>query len=208
MFAQAPGGIGTRSAGGSDARNLRPMEESKQRQNIALIGFRGSGKTTIGRLLAARLNLAFVDTDAMIVEQTGKSIADVFASEGEAAFRQYERDVVHQVVQQSGVVVSVGGGAVMDQVNAALLKEHCFVVWLRAPASVLHERITADCASAANRPRLTDLDDLHEVESLLARRQPVYEALADWAVDTDGIRPDAIIDELADVWRRRVSVDE
>ena len=169
--------------------------------NVVLIGYRGCGKTTVGRVLAQRLDADFFDTDRIIVQQAGLSIAQIFAAEGEAGFRLQETEVIsdlsdHQLKQSSDVVISVGGGAVMSDDNRRRLTRNATVVWLSCPPEVLYQRIVSDPSSGATRPALTDQDGMEEVRSPLALREPYYRSWADIEFPTDAALPDAIAADI------------
>ena len=165
-------------------------------RNIVLIGYRGSGKTVVGRLLAERRGWTFVDTDALIEAQAGISIAEIFAAEGEAGFRAREERVIARVTADRRRVFSVGGGAVLRQENVARLRAGGVVVWLTAPPEVLWERISRDARSRRIRPNLTDEGGLEEVRRLLAVRQEVYRGAADRMVSTQGRSPQEVADAI------------
>lgn len=164
---------------------------------VALVGFRGSGKTTVGRALAAFLGGVCIDTDDLIVKAAGQTIADIFAGEGEAGFRKREAEVIRRVVATPPVVLSVGGGAVLDERNVEALRSVATIVWLTAPASVLRKRIEADPATAALRPHLTAGNNVEEVEHLLAKRELHYRKAAELIVDTTNAAPERIAREIA-----------
>ncbi len=153
---------------------------------------RGAGKTTVGRELANLLKLPFVDTDSEIERHTGRTIADIFAIDGEAAFRRLEVDAVRDAVAQTPCVISVGGGAVLDVGNVDRLKRTAVVVWLFAPVEVLCNRVSRDAASPRTRPSLTEHGGLDELRTLLARREPLYRAAADVMFDTGTSTPGVI----------------
>jgi len=148
------------------------------------MGYRGAGKTTVGQMLARRIGWKFVDTDAAVVEKAGQGIAQIFANEGEAGFRQRERAALQNLRKFDRQVIALGGGTAAEPENHSLIRRLGKTVWLRAPAVVLWSRISRDEASAANRPNLTPTGGLKEIESVLATREPLYEALADHIVDT------------------------
>jgi len=160
--------------------------------NLYLIGYRGSGKTTVGRLLAQRLGRSFVDADEEIVRRAGRTIAAIFAEKGEEAFRRQEADVVAALAEQTGLVVALGGGAILREENRRRIAASGHVVWLTASPEFLAARIAADANSGANRPSLTAGGGLAETERLLAEREPLYRSLAQTAVDTQGRTPDDI----------------
>jgi shikimate kinase len=153
--------------------------------NIALIGYRGSGKTSVGKCLAQRLSLSFVDTDTLIVQRAGRSIREIFEREGETGFRARESQIIREVAAWDRQVIALGGGAVLNPANIEALKAggRATVVWLQAAPEILHQRIAADGASSATRPNLTAAGGLEEVRKLLALREPLYQAAADRTCD-------------------------
>ncbi|MGF1633713.1 MAG: shikimate kinase [Phycisphaerae bacterium] len=144
-----------------------------------LLGYRGSGKTTTGRILADRLWTDFLDTDAMVVKAAGRSIAEIFEADGEAAFRELEAAAVAEAVQREGAVIALGGGAVLAEGNRAQLTASGHSrVYLKCDPAELHRRIQADPATAASRPALTAAGGgLEEITALLAEREPLYRAV-------------------------------
>lgn len=151
--------------------------------NVVLIGYRGSGKTSVGRVLADLLRCPFVDTDEIVVQQAAATIAEIFAREGQAGFRNREREAIARAVANQDQVISVGGGAVESAENREMLSAYGTVVWLRGGADVLWRRINQDAESDANRPNLAE-GGLEEVRSILKRREPLYSNLADIQMDT------------------------
>ncbi len=153
-------------------------------KHLVLIGMRGSGKTTIGRLVAAALGREHIDTDDLVVQHAGRTIAELFTGEGEAGFRIWERDAVAEAVKRAPAVISVGGGAVRDDANVRLLRGSGVVVWLTAPPDVLYDRLIADEKTSHLRPSLTSLTGRAESEAVLRSREPIYRSAADIEVDT------------------------
>ena len=166
---------------------------------IYLIGYRGSGKTTVGRLLAARLGWDFVDADAMLEERTGKTIREIFATEGEIAFRTLESEILGELAKRTRVVIATGGGVVLREKNRELLKQSGFVAWLSADPATLWGRIQADSTTAARRPDLST-GGLAEVEQLLATRLPIYRACADVETPVAAISPEQAADAILAAW--------
>ena len=167
--------------------------------HLYLIGYRGSGKTTVGRALADRLGWGFVDTDQQIEETAGRTIRDIFAESGETTFRDLETAAIEQVAGLAAAsVISLGGGAVLRERNRHILSHSGRCVWLRAPAELLYERISGDALTAQRRPSLSTLGGYAEVVELLARREPIYEQLADKQVMIAGLSPDLIVAEIAE----------
>lgn len=163
---------------------------------IALIGLRGCGKTTVGRELARLLDGECVDSDDLVTKRAGRSIAEIFAIEGEAGFRRRESETILEVVQQPPAVISVGGGAVLHQENVKKLRAIATLVWLTAPAETLHQRISTDPTTHQLRPPLTALSGIEEVRKLLVERTPYYSQVADFQIDTVGREPKVIAEEI------------
>ncbi len=158
-------------------------------QHVVLIGYRGSGKTVVGRLLAGELKRPHVDTDLLIEDREGRSIARTFEQDGELYFRGIESEVIAALAPEAPAVISIGGGAVDSEHNRKRLRGLGIVVWLQAAPEDLHRRIAADRESAASRPPLSTTDALTEVRILLAQRSAWYERLADLEIDTTGKSP-------------------
>ncbi len=149
--------------------------------NIFLIGPMGSGKTTIGRQLAKVLDKTFVDSDQEIETRTGANIPWIFDIEGEAGFRQREQAVIDELTRRQGVVLATGGGAVLAEENRRHLAERGVVIYLRTSIEQQLRRTAKD----RNRPLLQTDDPRARLEALLARREPLYQEIANIIVDTD-----------------------
>jgi shikimate kinase len=160
--------------------------------NLYLIGPRGSGKTTVARHVARRLDLPLFASDEWIQAQTGRTISQLFAERGEEPFRELEQAAVEQSTRLPAAVVDLGGGAVLRDANRRRIREHGWVVWLFASPEVLWERVTADRQSGNTRPPLTELDGLDEMRSIVAQRQSIYADCADYEIDTEAISPDEV----------------
>ncbi len=160
-------------------------------RRLFLIGYRGTGKTTVARLAAVRLGWDWCDADEVIEEQAGKTIRAIFAEEGEAGFRDREAAVLAELCRRDRHVIATGGGVVLRPENRARLREAGRVVWLTADAETLWQRMLADPETAERRPPLT-VGGLAEVEELLRRREPWYRACADEVVDTVGRGPEEV----------------
>ena len=168
------------SAGGEAARPV-----------AVLVGPPGSGKSTVGGLLAQRLGVDLRDTDADIVAATGQEIADIFVDQGEAAFRELERDAVRTALAEHSGVLALGGGAVLDEGNRRLLAGHR-VVFLDVSLADAARRVGLD----TSRPLL--LGNVRgRLKALLDERHPLYLEVADLTVDTSGRSPDDVADEIA-----------
>lgn len=167
-----------------------------KKRNIVLIGFMGSGKTSIGRKLARALSYEFIDSDNRIEEEQQKKINDIFAEQGEEAFRRMETEFLERLCQKpEPFVLGTGGGMPMREENAALLKQLGLVVFLKAGEEELIKRLQND----TTRPLLAAGDLRNKVETLYAKRLPVYEAAADYRMETDGKTFYEMIKEIEEV---------
>ncbi|MGD9634854.1 MAG: shikimate kinase [Pirellulales bacterium] len=162
---------------------------------IFLVGYRGTGKTTVARLVAQRLARESLDADYEIERRAGKSIAAMFADEGEGPFRELEAAVIADLAR-TRLVVSTGGGAVLREANRAAMLAAGPIVWLTASVDTIAKRIASDVATARLRPNLTAAGGRAEIEAVLAARTPIYEACATFVVDTEGKTPAAVADEI------------
>jgi shikimate kinase len=169
---------------------------------IVLIGYRGCGKSSVARALAVQLGWRHVDTDDRIEERAGCSVAQLFARDGESAFRRLESAVIGELPGASAMVVSVGGGAILDPANRDVLRRLGRCVWLTAGVDVILARLAADARSASLRPALTDASPADEVRTVLAVRSPLYAELASFTIDTTGRSVADVADEVLQRWRR------
>jgi shikimate kinase len=172
--------------------------------NIYLVGYRGTGKSSLARVLAERLGWSWRDADDLIEQQAGMPIARIFSDQGENAFRDLETEVVRQLVGQDHLVVALGGGAVLRETNRRAIASGC-VVWLQAEVETIHDRITADPTTSNRRPNLTVGGGIDEIRRLLAERTPIYAEVADITVTTDGQSLSQIADRVLQGWEGRPS---
>ncbi|MGH7255685.1 MAG: shikimate kinase [Nitrospirales bacterium] len=150
--------------------------------NIVLIGYRGTGKSSAGKLLAQRLGLEVVSTDAEIVRRAGLSIPEIVQRHGWDHFRDLESDVCREVAERDGLIIDTGGGAILRPANVACLKKTGTCVWLTARVPTIVRRIGGD----TQRPSLTGTRSFtEEVEEILREREPRYQAAADHVIETD-----------------------
>lgn len=161
-------------------------------KNIYLIGMMGSGKTTTGRALAKLLSISFVDLDDQIVEHAGKSINDIFASEGEPYFRTVESKLLLETSEGQDQVVATGGGIVLNPVNRDQMKNTGTVIYLKTSLNVLWDRVR----SKTDRPLLRGRDPRQTLTVLFRDRGPLYEVSADKSFLTDGKSPEAVAVEI------------
>ncbi|MGH8053415.1 MAG: shikimate kinase [Stenotrophomonas sp.] len=153
--------------------------------NLILVGPMGAGKTCIGRRLAERFGLAFVDADQAIVDDVGSSISSIFENVGEAGFRVHEKRVLAQLLARHGQLISTGGGTVLDADNRQRLGERGFVVYLRVSVHSQLERLHRD----KTRPLLQRADREDVLHAMAALRDPLYRSVADLTIDTDLYSP-------------------
>lgn len=176
-----------------DMDNLRGQRHF---YNVALIGFMGTGKTTIGRLVASMLNFGFLDTDHFIEMRAGKKISQIFQDEGEAKFREYERQAVEEFTHFRKMVLATGGGLGADPANLESLKTHSLVVCLWASPETIYERVKHQ----THRPLLCVPDPLTAIRELLAKREPVYRQ-ADVLISTDFFSPRDVASKITSHFR-------
>lgn len=162
---------------------------------LFLIGYRGSGKTTVGRVVADRLGWDFLDADSVLEARYGQTIREIFAAEGEAGFRDKEAALLADLCGRTNTVIATGGGIVLREENRERLKKYGFVVWLTADPATLLARIQADPTTAGRRPALAG-GGLAEVEQLLAVREPLYRACADVVVSAGALSPERAADAI------------
>ena len=164
--------------------------------NIFLIGYRGSGKTAVAAVLSEQLGWPWVDADAELERRAGKTIKQIFADEGEAAFRDLESAVAADLVEKDRHIIAWGGGVVLREENRELLKGRGKVVWLSATPEALFERINNDANTTERRPNLTGQGGLAEIRTLLERRTALYMACADLTIDTERMTPTEIAGQI------------
>lgn len=170
--------------------------------NLILVGPMGAGKTCIGKRLADRCGLHFVDADQAVVERTGATINTIFEHVGEAGFREREKAALAQLLAQDGQLISTGGGSVLDAENCERMRARGFVVYLRVSVDAQLKRLGRD----RTRPLLQRPDRAHVLRQLAGAREPLYTQVADLTLDTDGLSPGAACAELtrmlATRWQR------
>ena len=161
---------------------------------IFLIGYRGTGKTTVARVLAARLGWVWLDADAVLEERHGP-IADIFDQQGEPVFRDQEAGVLADLCKLSRHVIATGGGVVLRGDNCERMRQAGRVIWLTADLETIWQRLQADAAAGVSRPPLT-VGGRTEVEQLLRMRAPLYGNCAELIIDTAGHTPEEVAEEI------------
>jgi len=164
--------------------------------NIVLIGFRGTGKSTIGKLLAKRLERNFIDSDKYIESSTGKTIKSIFEESGENGFRKIEADIIAELSKVDNTVISAGGGAVLKEENVRNLQDNGFLVLLEATPEIIHNRIAKDKKTTQQRPSLTDKKPLDEIKHLIAKREHAYKNASDYTINTSYVSCENIVNEI------------
>jgi shikimate kinase len=154
--------------------------------NIILIGYRCSGKTAVGKILAQKLKRQFVDLDEAIEAQTGCDIKLLVSQKGWGYFRKIERQIIQTLTQRDHLVLATGGGVVMDPLNVKDLKTNGLLIYLEADAKVISQRMERDQISGNIRPSLTKDDPIKEIEAVLKDRTPLYLSASDFTIDTSG----------------------
>jgi shikimate kinase len=172
-----------------------PDSQPPRPANLFLIGYRGTGKTTVTRLLADRLGWDWADADTLLEARAGRSIRRIFAEDGEAAFRNLESALLYELCQGERRVIATGGGIILRAENRERLRSAGRTVWLTADAQTLWQRLQADAATAERRPQLT-VGGLAEVEELLRLREPLYRACADLIVETTDRSPAEVVEAI------------
>jgi len=163
-------------------------------QSLILIGYRGTGKTTVARKLAERLGIPVFDSDPEIERRAGKSIAEIFAQDGEAVFRNWEESVIAEILAcPKPLVLATGGGAILRATTRERLRQSGRVIWLTATPETILRRITSDAASKTMRPNLTSLPMHEEIVTVLEQRKSLYAETAHETIETDHRTIDEIV---------------
>ena len=166
------------------------------KNSIALIGFMATGKTSVGKALTEELgnNYRFIETDQIIIEDAGKSIPEIFAEDGEIRFREYEIAACKKVSKYANVIISCGGGVVLNKINIEYLKKNCHIVLLNATAEEIYKRAIKD--GQETRPVIDKKDPRAEINEVLKFRKPFYEASAEIIIETTGKDVNTIVKEI------------
>ena len=172
------------------------------RPNIVLIGFMGSGKSSVGRRIAARTAYRFADTDQLVIQKTGLQIADLFHEKGEPYFRDEETAALEALRSERGQVIATGGGIVLRPANIQLLRQLGFVVWLLAGEEAIYARVSRN----KRRPLVQTADPRGTIRELLEQRRPLYESAAQFTIDTSERSHDEIAEAILVETARRFGV--
>ena len=164
--------------------------------NIFLTGYRATGKTSVAQLMADQLGLEAIDADVFLESEARMTIAEIFEAEGEQGFRERESSVVHQLAQRDELVVALGGGAIVREENRRAIQGRGVTVWLTASPEIIFDRMSTDPLTGKRRPNLTATGGLQEIQQLLEQRNPLYQEVADFSVDTEQMTPAEVAGEI------------
>jgi shikimate kinase len=169
------------------------------KSSIALIGFMGTGKTVVGKLLAQQLGKDFIELDALIEKRAGKSIPEIFRQDGEMKFRELEIDITKGIAMKENTVIACGGGIVLNNINIDRLRLECVIICLTASPSIILKRTSTD---RDGRPLLAVSDRLQQIKELLKFRRPFYKRAADIIVNTSQLRPETVVRVIVEELRK------
>jgi shikimate kinase len=163
-------------------------------KNIVLVGFMGTGKTIVGKLLSAQLGKQRLCLDDMIEWKIGKPVVEIFKEDGEEFFRKTEKEIVKAVSKDRNAVIDAGGGVVIDEENVRRLKEHGIVICLTARPEVVYERTKG----SLHRPLLNTADPVSAIKALLEKREQYYKR-ADYTIDTSELAPEEVVEKIIEI---------
>ena len=163
------------------------------KSSIALIGFMGTGKTAVGKALAEKLEKEFIELDALIEQEAGKTIPEIFKQDGEIAFRELEIEIVKQVAGKKNAVIACGGGMVLNKINIDRLRQECIIVRLTASPEAILRRTSGD---ESERPLLKTTNKALNIRELLRFRKPFYERATDISINTSRLDIDSVVEQI------------
>lgn len=173
----------------------------QKKKKVILTGYRATGKTTVGKLLASQLGFSFLDTDQEIESDYGAPISQIVASHGWDYFRKLEKELLESLVHTENQVIATGGGAIMHQEAWQKLRESSFIVWLTTDIETICRRLASHSATSTQRPSLTGMDIFEEVETVLLERQPLYEGGSDIKIQSE--KPlNEVTNEITEAWQQ------
>lgn len=164
--------------------------------NIVLIGYRGSGKSVVGRRLADRLKMTFVDTDDLIEERQGIPITDIVKSRGWGHFRKLENIAIEEISKKDRLIIAAGGGAVLNTDNVEALRRNGAIIWLKADRQILLKRMNQDPGTGTRRPSLTGKGTSEELKEIMSLREPIYEKASEIQIDTSTLDVEAVVERI------------
>ncbi len=185
---------------------MTPAPHPDNPPNLVLIGYRATGKTSVGTRLAEILRRPFVDLDQVLVAEAGRPIVEIVAAGGWAEFRRLEKELAARYRHRRGLVLATGGGVVLDPDNVAALRENGVIIWLTADPDIIQARLGQDQPRDANRPSLTGSDTIGEVTQVLKQRYPLYQAAARLIVDTTDRSIEQVVDLVLTALRKEANL--
>jgi shikimate kinase len=179
-----------------DENNLNSFSMKFQKEKVLLTGYRATGKTSIGKILADQLGFQFIDTDQAIEKRQGESIAEIVDRGGWDLFRRKEEDMLVELANRNHLVIAAGGGAVIHEKAWKKLRQNAFSIWLTADIKTICRRLAADSSTDDQRPPLTEMGTMDEIAMVLDERQPLYEKSSDFKIDTEGRTPEEVAEDI------------
>jgi shikimate kinase len=167
-----------------------------KKMNLFIIGYRCTGKSTVAKVVSEKTGWTCVDADSELADQRGETVAQIVATGGWPLFRKLEKETLKKICSREGQVVATGGGVVLDEENIELMRKSGEVIWLRANAETIIERMQADEKTETLRPALTEQTLAEEIKQTLSERVPLYQKAMTWSVDTDGKEVMDVITEI------------
>jgi len=184
--------------------NLNSFSMKFQKEKIILTGYRATGKSSIGKILADMLGYGFIDTDETIEKRQGETITEMVGRGGWDLFRKKEENLLLELARSRNKVIASGGGSVMHERAWSKLRQDALVVWLTADIKTICRRLAADSDTEDQRPPLTEMGTMDEIAMVLSQRQPLYEKSSDIAIDTEGKKPE----EVAEIILKKLKEEE
>jgi len=172
--------------------NLNSFSMKFQKEKIILTGYRATGKSSIGKILADQLGFGFIDTDQAIEKRQGETITEMVGRGGWDLFRRKEEDMLLELARSKNKVIATGGGSVMHEKAWAKLRKNALVVWFTADIKTICQRLAADSDTDDQRPALTEMGTMDEIAMVLNERRPLYEKSSDITVNTEGKTPEEV----------------
>lgn len=182
-----------------------PFTEKTSKKHLFLTGFRGTGKSTVARIISDFMNIPLVDLDHQIEEFARERIPEIFVRHGESHFRELERSELAKLINAVPSIVALGGGAVVKQENRDFIRENGYCVLLTAEPATILNRLENDESTRTSRPPLTDLGRLEEIQEMLVRRKGFYSEVADLELSTDEMDPRKTSELIAEWWREMLA---
>jgi shikimate kinase len=177
--------------------NLNSFSMKLQKEKVILTGYRATGKSSIGKILADLLGFDFIDTDLAIEKRQGESIAEMVGRGGWDLFRRKEEDMLLELCRRRNIVIASGGGSVMHENAWEKLRHNALSVWLTVDIKTICQRLAADSNTDDQRPALTEMGTMDEISMVLAERQPLYEKSSDLTINTEGKTPEEVAEVIS-----------